>query len=379
MSQPIKVLYFVDRMRRGGIQSLVVDWVSRFDKNKIHVDFLLLDDGEKYELEDTLKELGCDVYKLNKIWVKQPFDFIKEARALDKFFKEHHDYKALHLHSSSKNYMVLKYAKKYCIPVRIAHSHNIDFQTENFCKKIIGNLLKIKLIKYSTDYFACSEMAGKWLFGEKIVNSEKFRVIRNAIDYEKFRYDTGIRNRMRKQFSFTKDNIVIGHVGRFVNQKNHEFLINLFVKLVNINANYRLLLIGTGEREGKIRALVKINNISDKVIFAGFRTDVQQCMQAMDLFLMPSLYEGLGLVLIEAQASGLPCVATKGTIPEEAKILENFKFIDLDIDSWRDHIKNVDLLRANSKIKLKEAGYDINDSINILENYYLECDNHAGN
>ena len=113
--KPVRVLYFVDRMLRGGIQSLVIDWVSRFDKSKIHVDFLLLDDGKDYELEQTLKDSGCTVYKLSGIWVRTPIDFIKYKYAVKNFFKEHHDYKVVHMHSSSKNYMILKYAKKYGI------------------------------------------------------------------------------------------------------------------------------------------------------------------------------------------------------------------------------------------------------------------------
>ena len=136
----VKVLYFVDRMLKGGIQSLVIEIVRNINKEKVQIDFLLLDDGKEYELENTLKDLGCKIYKLNGIWVNTPIDFFKYIKALDKFFKEHNDYDVVHLHSSSKNYMVLKKAKKYKIPVRIAHSHNIDFQTKNLVKKFIGNI-----------------------------------------------------------------------------------------------------------------------------------------------------------------------------------------------------------------------------------------------
>ena len=151
----VKVLYFVDRMLKGGIQSLVIEIVKNINKEKVQIDFLLLDDGKEYELENTLKDLGCKIYKLNGIWINTSLDFFKYKKALDNFFKEHNDYDVVHMHSSSKNYMVLKKAKKYGIPVRIAHSHNIDFQTKNQIKKIVGNIFKIYLKKYSTDYFAC--------------------------------------------------------------------------------------------------------------------------------------------------------------------------------------------------------------------------------
>lgn len=372
-SEPVSVLYFVDRMLRGGIQSLVIDWVSRFDKNKIHVDFLLLDDGNKYELEDTLIELGCKVYKLNGIWIRKISDFHKQARALDSFFKEHNDYKVVHLHSTSKNYLVLKYAKKYGIPVRIAHSHSIDFQTKNPLKKLIGYILKPKLIKYSSDYFACSKIAGEWLFGNKVVKSDKFKVIHNAIDYDKFKYDESVRKVLRKELDIKDDEILIGHVGRFTNQKNHTFLIDIFNELYKKNNKYKLIMIGTGELENNIKNKVKDLSLQNSVIFAGYKKDVNRYMQAMDLFVFPSLYEGLGLVLIEAQASGLTCFTTKNAVPEEAKILENFSFLDINesVIKWADEIANATIKRNESKKAIKEHNYFIDDIVKDLEHEYL--------
>lgn len=373
--EPVKVLYFVDRMLRGGIQSLVIDWVSRFDKQKIHVDFLLLDDGKEYELEQTLKELGCTVYKLKGIWVKTPIDFIKYKYAVKSFFKEHHDYKVVHMHSSSKNYMILKYAKKYDIPIRIAHSHNIDFQTKNSLKKLIGNLFKKPLIKYATDYFACSKIAGEWLFGKDIVESNKFRVIHNAIDYDKFKYNSSIRKKMREEFNFKESDIVIGHVGRFVEQKNHSFLIDVFYKCYEQNNNYKLLLVGTGELEEFIKEKVKSLGIENNVIFAGFQSNVNDYMHAMDLFVFPSLFEGLGLVLIEAQACGLPCFCTANTIPKDVKILNNLQFISLN-DSALEWAKKIisSKLRINDNNTYKEfkkMNYLISDIVIELEDKYM--------
>ena len=371
MNEPVKVLYFVDRMRRGGIQSLVIDWASRFDKTKIHVDVLVLDDGQTYELEDTLKELGCNIYKLKGVWINQPLDFLKEAKALNNFFKEHHDYKVVHMHSSSKNYMVLKYAKKYGIPVRIAHSHNTDFQTEVIYKKMVGNMLKNRLIKYATDYFACSSLAGRFLFGSNIDSNPKFRIIHNAIDYDKFKFDEETREIVRKEFNIKDDEIVIGHIGRFEYQKNHEFLIDVFKELVNINKNYKLLLVGIGSLEDSIKNKVISLNLQDNVIFAGYRDDVYRMVQAMDIFAFPSRYEGLGLGLVEVQASGCPCIATKKVIPEEVKINDNFNFIDLNISKWVDTIINIDRTRVDSKDNFRKAGYFIEDVIEELTNIYI--------
>ena len=369
----VKVLYFVDRMLKGGIQSLIIDWLSRFDK-RIQIDFLLLDDGNEYELENEIKSLGCKIYKLKGMWIRTPIDFIKYSKVLEEFFKEHHDYKVVHLHSSSKNFLVLKYAKKYGIPIRISHSHNIDFQTKNPFKKLVGNLFKIPLIRYSTDFFACSKKAGEWLFGKKIVNTGKFKVINNAIDYDKFKFDKIARDNIRKKLKVSEDEILIGHIGRFTTQKNHKFLIDIFKELIKINSKYKLLLIGTGIKENKIKIKVNKLNLDNKVIFMGFQNNVNEYIQAMDLFIMPSLYEGLGIVLIEAQASGLPCYASENVIPIEAKLSSNFKFISLKKSSqkWAKIINNESIGRVDNIKQFKNSKYIIDDIVAELEEKYLK-------
>lgn len=369
----IKVLYFVDRMRRGGIQSLVLDWAARFDKNKIQIDFLLLDDGNRYELEDTLKELGCNVYKLEGVWIKNLLDFFKYGKKLDDFFKKHNDYKVVHLHSSSKNYQVLKYAKKYDIPMRISHSHNIDFQTTNPLKKFIGNLLKKSLVKYSTNYFACSKIAGEWLFGKKITTSKKFKVIHNAVDYKKFAYNEETRKKIRTELNINENSIVLGNVARFERQKNHEFLIDIFFEYQKNNKNAKLLLIGTGTLETLIREKVRKLRIEDKVIFAGFKNNVNEYMQAMDYFIFPSLFEGLGLVLIEAQVSGMPCFTSKDVVPYEVKVSDSLEFLPLSSSAkrWCDNINAKSRNRSDNLLSIKKNGYFVEDVIKELEKKYL--------
>ena len=372
-NQPVKVLYFVDRMLRGGIQSLVIDWVSKFDNKKVKVDFLLLDDGQEYELEETLKDIGCNVYKLKGIWINKLGDFIKYGKRLDAFFASHHDYKVVHLHSSSKNYQVLKYAKKYGIEIRIAHSHSIDFQTKNPVKKIIGNILKRPLIKYSTNFLACSKLAGEWLFGKKIVESKRFTIIHNAVAYDRFKYNNDIRNRIRNELNIQDYEIVMGHVGRFTNQKNHDFLIDIFYNYQLKIKNSKLLLVGTGVLEKKIKDKVKKLGIEDRVIFAGFKTNVNEYMQAMDLFVFPSLYEGLGLVLIEAQCSGLTCFTSDRVVPKEAQISDLVQFISLKEESkyWVDKISNTTIERRDVYSEIKEHKYLIQDVVEELEDIYI--------
>lgn len=373
MSEKVKVLYFVDRLLRGGIQTFVYENIKHMDRNKVQIDFLLLDDGNKYEMEDDLKELGCNIYKLKGMWINKITDFFKYGKMLDEFFSKNNDYKVVHLHSSSKNYLVLKYAKKYNIKVRIAHSHNIDFQTKNVLKKFMGDFLKIPLRIYATDYFACSEIAGEWLFGKKIVKSDKFKVVHNAVDLEKFKFNNEIREKIRKELNVDSDTLLIGHVGRFTQQKNHDFLIDIFNEIHKKNQNIKLLLIGTGIKENDIKEKVKNLNLQDSVIFEGFKTNVAEYMFAMDIFLFPSKFEGLGLVLIEAQATGLPCYTSKDVVPTEAKVSNLLEYISLADSSveWAKIILTNTNKRLDCSDSIKVANYDILQTSNFLYKFYL--------
>lgn len=368
--EPVKVLYFVDRMLRGGIQTFVLENWRHMDHSKVQIDFLLLDDGVTYKLEDTLRELGSSVYKLSGIWIKKPQDFIRYRRALNVFFQSHHDYKVVHLHSSSKNYMVLKYAKKYGIPVRIAHSHCIGFQTVSKSQILVGNLFKPLLKYYATDYFACSEEAGHWLFG-----NQKVTVVKNAVDIDKYRYSPEKANEMRKKLQL-EGKKVIGNVGRFTHQKNHIFLVDIFKELIDIDANYRLLLVGEGVLEEEIKSKARSYGIEDKILFAGFKTNVADYMQAMDLFVFPSNFEGLGLVLIEAQASGLPCYTSKDVVPMEAKVSDFLTYISLENGPkmWAEQIDKAwkKFKRETPEDDIAERGYSIVETAKQLERYYLE-------
>ncbi len=370
--EKIKVLFFVDRLLLGGIQKLLYEWTLRFDKTKFEIEFLTLDDGKKYELEQVLKNLNIKVYKLENCWINNPLDLIKVEKKVSNFFKEHNDYKVLHFNSTSKNYFILKYAKKYNIPIRIAHSHSISFQTQNNIKKICGNILKILLKKYSTDYFACSKIAGEWMFGKSELEKGKVKIIHNAIDYNKFKFDKNIRKKTRKKLGISDNDVLIGNVGRFVTSKNHLFLIDLFHEVCKINQNYKLLLIGTGPLEYQIKKEVYKFNLEEKVIFLGESNKVNEYMQAMDLFVFPSLYEGLGMVLIEAQASGLCCLASKNVIPEEAVISKNLKLLDLsDKNLWIYSILRNDKNRINVEKEIRKKEYIIDDVVEELSQFYM--------
>lgn len=363
-----KILYFVDRMLRGGIQTFILENMRYMDWDKIQIDLLLLDDGKHYELEDAIAAVGATVYKLNGIWLKKPTDYFYYQSAVNTFFEKHHDYDVIHLHSSSKNWLILYFAKKYGIKTRIAHSHNIGFQTTSKMQLLLANSFKPLLKRYATDYFACSRDAGKWLFG-----NEKVTVIHNAVDLDRFRFSEEKRQRQRCKLGLS-DELVIGHVGRFTEQKNHSFLIDIFSCVVKRNPEAKLLLVGEGKDEEKIRDQARKLGILNQIIFAGFCSNVEDYLSAIDVFVFPSKFEGLGLVLIEAQANGLHCFTSQDVVPSEAKVSDLLQYISLELTpmEWAEHILKSRIEHDNVEHEMIEAGYRIEDTSKYLEKFYLK-------
>lgn len=369
----MKVLFFVDRMRVGGIQTLLVNIFRHLDYGMINCELLLLDDGEHYKLEDIVANMGVKVYKLNNVWLRKPHDYIKYRKAVDTFFSLHHDYQVIHMNSGPKNAYILKKAKEYKIPVRIAHSHNSNYQTKSIMQRLIGNIMKISLRKNANVYLACSDYAAKWMFG---TDSRHAIILPNGIDLDDFEYNVRVRREIRAELGIEENAIVIGNVGRFTPQKNHERIVRIFSEFLKYKPDSYLVLAGIGELLEATKSLVLYYGIQDRVKFLGFRNDVKSLIQGMDLFLMPSLYEGFPVTAVEAQASGLPCIFSD-TITRNVKIMDNVKYVSLnESDStWiSEMIESLSIFdRTESVYVLKEKGYDINDMINKLMLIYQSC------
>ena len=263
------------------------------------------------------------------------------------------------------SYLPLKAAKKSGIPVRIAHSHNTSIDKD--FKYPLKQYFRHRIPSVATDYCACGKEAGKFLFGDK-----DFTFIPNAIEIQNFTFNEKVRVNKRNELGI-HDEYVIGHVGRLSYQKNHKFLIRIFSAFVNQYPNSILLLIGVGEKEEEIKNQVKELGLENKVKFLGSRSDVNELYQAMDVFVMPSLFEGVPVVGIEAQFSDLPCVFST-RVPSEVRFNSKTKFIDLDasIDQWVEEIiKTKNQARKSDSEELKNSIYDIKRAKNILEDYYL--------
>lgn len=368
MNRPLKILFFIDRLRLGGIQALARDILLHNDRSRMEIEVLNLDDGTDYPLKKTLQDMGFTVRQLKGVWLRTPFDFLKYWKAADRFFKEHHDYDAVHVHSGPKNYYILKAARRWGIPVRVAHSHNTGFQSKNPLSIILGNLLKTPMKRYATRWIGCSEMACDWMFGKNSVKEGKARVILNGIDSRLFVFNAAIRQEVRKELGI-EDKFVVGHVGRFESQKNHTFLLDVFQEIVKLRPDAMLVMVGTGSLMEEMKSKAQAIG-SDKVLFLGFRDDRNRIMQAMDTFVFPSLYEGLSVVLIEAQASGMPVFASDSTT-QEVSYSPHIKFLPLSLSAkeWAKAVVNKGAVeRKDMTQTLVKAGFDIHS---MIDNFYL--------
>ena len=289
------------------------------------------------------------------------------------FFNSHAcDYSAIHIHASSAcRLMILRMAKRHKIGMRILHSHSTQ-EGGLQINKYLHYLNRPSIKRYATHQFACSDEAAIWMFGQKDFHNNRCTIIKNGIDIDQMRCNLEIRERVRKQCSFHNKRIIC-HIGRFAEPKNHRFLIEIFKQIHFIQPDAILVLIGDGELRSEIEEMVQSNGLQDNVIFTGVRGDINQLLQAMDVFVMPSLYEGLPVALVEAQASGLTCIVSD-KCSSEAKILDSFEYLSLQDPPqvWARRILAAPISREIDAVKkVRAAGYDIKDTASLLQRYYL--------
>ena len=363
-----RILVFGITENPGGVESVIMNYYRNIDRDKIQFDFLCNTDKVAYE--DEIKKLGGKIYRITP----RSKNIKKYKKEMNEFFRKNSKkYNTIWVNVCSlANIDYLKYAKKYGIKYRIIHSHN----SQNMDSKIRGLLHKFNkrnIEKYATDFWTCGEEAGKWFYDDKIINSEKYLLVNNAIDSNKFKFSEKTRKEYRKKLKID-DKFVIGHVGRFHFQKNHPFVIKVFNEIQKKVPNSVLLLIGAGEDENKIKELVDEYKLNDKVKFLGLRNDVEKIMCAMDIFLFPSLFEGLPVVLIESQLSDL-LIYSSDNISPNSKITNKINMISLDKNEkyWANKIIKdfkKDNKRSDKSKEIKQAGYDIANESKKLQHYF---------
>ncbi|MBQ8298757.1 MAG: glycosyltransferase family 1 protein [Clostridia bacterium] len=330
-----RILHLSGTMNMGGQETLIMNIYRNIDRSEVQFDFVV-NTEERCFFEDEIEKLGGKVYRVPRL-----IHIFKHWKELSKILKEN-KYDVIHRHTASQVVFIdLLIAKLRNVKTRIIHSHNVSVDKKyQHLYKIFTPLIN----GLSTTKYACSEDAAKWLYGKRV---KDFKVIYNGIDIDKFSYDEEVRKKVRSEFKI-QDNIkVYGNVGRMSYQKNHMFLLDVFKNILEKDSNSVLLLCGDGEKREEIEEKAKELNIYEKVIFAGVRKDVNYMYQAMDYFVFPSLFEGLGIVLIEAQVAGLPCFIFDKRIPTISRISNNIHAFDEDADAkyW------ANVILANNEIK----------------------------
>ena len=322
--------------------------------------------------EDEIESLGGRVYHMCPMYPSKFHQYKKEVK---EFLQEHPEYKIIHSNLEERSYLPLKVAKKMGVPVRISHSHNrpLGINPKLFVRYYFRFMLKY----YNTHMFSCGEEAGDWLYGKK--NRDKVIIMKNAIDANGYRYNEAVQDEMRKQLGLT-DKKTIGHVGRFFPQKNHEFLIDIFDAIHKKEPDAVLVLVGGGETDDILKNHIKEKvaklGLTDSVKFLGVRNDVEKVVQTFDVFLLPSLFEGLPVTMVEAQAAGLPCVISD-RVPVECDITGNVTVVPLDEtpEKWADVVidKIINFEKKDTYSQIVDAGFDIKAQAVWLEEFYRKA------
>jgi glycosyltransferase involved in cell wall biosynthesis len=365
VGSPLRVLHVVVNMNRGGAETLIMNLYRNLDKSRVQFDFLTFKEGI---FDPEIESMGGEVFRMPYVSEVGHFNYVKN---LDKFFKVNNQYSIVHSHMDKMSGLILLSAKRAGIPIRISHSHSTRSEgglAKKLYKWYVGNFI----VPNSTNLFACSNTAAQWLYKEK---SKSSKILKNGIESEKFSFCPITRSQVREELNLSDDLFVIGHVGRFCHPKNHSYLVNLFAEYNKLNNKSVLILVGDGPLRSNIEKQIKRLELTGKVMFLGIRSDIHRLLQALDLFLFPSLHEGLPVSLIEAQGSGLPCIITDN-ISKEVDLGGNLiKFIPLkNKREWIQSINNVASKRLNRKSitnSLSKQGYDIRETAGNLEKFYL--------
>jgi len=365
MQQPIRILQLFTILNRGGAETNVMNYYRKLDRTKFQFDFIV-HRQEKGAYEDEIIALGGTIYRLPAF---HPLNIKNYKKEIALFFDQH-TYSIIHGNCSELGVYIYQEAQNRNTPVIIAHGHNA---TDGWnLKSPFRYYYKKKMMRYINTYFTCGYDAAVWLFGQK--NANKAFTMTNAIDSSLFAYNATKSNQVRQELEATTTQNFV-HVGRFNEQKNHEFLIEVFSELVKLEVNRKLFLVGTGALMASITTKVEKLALQNNVVFLGSRNDVNELLQGMDVFLFPSLFEGLPVSLVEAQASGVQCYISDGVPKESIFVPDNVKVISLkkSATQWAHEIHSQNNFEKKDVTQqVIEKGYDIAKNVKLLEDKYLE-------
>lgn len=350
----------------GGMESVVMNYLRHIDKSLVKFDFLSYFDKIAYQ--DELEKNGSRCFVIPP----KGRNLLAYRKKLKDFFRTYHDYDCIWFNTVSlANIDFLILARKYKIKKRIVHAHNSKAEP-SFVKNLCHKMNRKRIGRYATDFWSCSEDSSEFFYDEKIRRSPYHKIIQNAIDLDIFHFDPAVRETYRKKLGLSNC-FVIGNVGRFLGQKNHEFIIDVFEACLKKNERARLLLVGQGELFDKIKERVRKDGIEKEVIFLGVRPDVPEILQAMDVFLFPSLFEGLPMALMEAEAEGLPCITSSKAVPKKADITGLVTFLDLSepAETWAEYVLKAHSDRSEDySIMISDRHFNIEKEASKLEAFF---------
>jgi len=369
MIEPIRILHMIGSLNIGGSQSMVLNIHESLDRSKIQFDYII-DHPTHLYFAEKVKKLGGKIYTMPTF---KGFNYFEVRSAWKCFFKQHPEYKILHSHVRSYASLYLPIAKKAGLKT-IIHSHSTS--NGSGLSSIVKRVLQYPL-RYQADYFfGCSKEAGEWLFGKKIVDSPKYHILKNAIDVEKYAFNMDNRVKLRSELGLG-NKLTFVHVGRFHPAKNHLFLLNIFSEIHKRNPNTALLLVGDGELRSSIERQIAELSLKNNVLLLGCRSDIPCILHAADCFLFPSIWEGFGMVAVEAQAAGLPCICSE-SVPKSVMVTKHCLFVPLnEINAWVENAEKIGKdsrsLSKNNSQSLAKLGFDIKESVLDLSRFYVEC------
>lgn len=364
---PIRVLNLFTIMDRGGAETMVMNYYRHIDRTKVQFDFLVHRE-QRGAYDDEIEALGGRIYRMYPIY---PQNFARYKRDIRVFFKDHPEYRIIHSHMSELGYFAFKEAAKQGVPIRICHAHSAPHGFD--MKMVMRTYFKKRMMPYLTHLFMCGEESGEWLYGER--NKSRFVMMNNAIDTAAYAWSPARCKKVRHELNL-EGVYTLGHVGNFTQPKNHSFLLEIFAALLKKEPNAVLLLVGGGTDMQRIQAKAQTLGIAEKVRFLGVRSDVADVMQAMDVFVFPSLYEGLPVTMVEAQASGLPCLISD-KVPSEC-VLTNGLVEKVPLsespDAWAEKIiAKYGTPRTDRRTEIAAHGFDITTEAVKLQEFYINA------
>lgn len=371
----MKVLQIAVGINGGGVGAVLLNFYTHMNHNDVKFD-IIIDDLPSVKNgslnEDAFKKMGCNIFRVTP----KSQNLSENIRQVSEIMKNG-NYDILHSNMEEWSALYCKLGKKYGIKTRIAHAHLAYVNNPSFVKRMYNSVLKVGLRRYATDFFACSKDAGRYLFGDKILKKNNFRVLPNAIDTKSYSYNPSTRKRIRNEFGIADTTFAVGFVGRLYYQKNPERMLSIFNEICKLHPDSHLVIVGDYKSYAKFDGLKKYaeeNGFSDKITYTGLRKDVPDVMQAFDAFVLPSRYEGFGIVYIEAQAAGLMTFGTAKVVPEEVDCTPLMHFIDSQSEDkiWAKQIleNSLDYERKDTAKEIENCGFEISVEAKKLQQFY---------